>query len=100
MKILLLIFTTLALNIPFIPSTINNSTDLKNKEPKLLLTEDTLPTDFFGDYSHPEFWVEKETREVTYQRPSNTSLYDYHFSYEGRGKRTFKTTLVFLIKMY
>ncbi len=52
-------------------------------------TEEALPTDFFGDYNHPEFWINTGTNEIFYEKPQTPGMYDYYPEYEGKGITTF-----------
>ncbi len=61
----------------------------KNSSRKIEWTEEALPTNFFGDYSYPEFWVNKNSGEVEYEKPNNIDEYEYHFSHVGSGISSF-----------
>ena len=49
----------------------------------------TLPYDFFGDYSNPEFWVHSKNDEIVYEKPNDISDWEYVESYIGKGIKSF-----------
>ena len=74
------IFNNKSLNTKIINQQIKS--DPENKFP------DALPYDFFGDYSHPEFWYKPSTGEVVYEDP-NSAAYLQKDAYTGQGIKTF-----------
>ncbi|NQX83495.1 MAG: hypothetical protein HRS50_02190, partial [Mycoplasmataceae bacterium] len=74
------IFNNKSLNTKIINQQIKS--DPENKFP------DALPYDFFGDYSHPEFWYKPSTGEVVYEDP-NSAAYLQKDAYIGQGIKTF-----------
>lgn len=50
---------------------------------------EALPYDFWGDYSHPEFWEDKATHEIVWSNPFSDDYY-HHKAYKGMGNLALK----------